>query len=130
VVAGALALLLCVVASWRVIASQWDFEVYYYAARPCARDWILQHAVTDQGCGQAYAVAICLPALFLTLFAPFAGLALTTAKAVYLAANWRRWRDSCDLGLLLSQLARDIDPAGRVLLGFSATIFSISTQAT
>jgi len=73
--------------------------------------------------GQAYAVAICLPALVPDLFAPFAGLALTRRRPCTGSRNWRRWRTPVDLGLLLSQLPRDIILLVVVLLGFSATIF-------
>ena len=122
----ALALLLCVVASWQVIAAQWDFEVYYYAARAlrAGLDPYSTQSLTKVA-GKPMPLPFVYPPLFLTLFAPFASLALTTAKAVYLAAKlaslagllliWGCFcRNSRETLILLVV----------VLLGFSATIFS------
>jgi Protein of unknown function (DUF2029). len=122
----ALALLLCVIASWKVIAAQWDFEVYYYAARAlrAGLDPYSTQSVTKVA-GKPMPLPFVYPPAFLTLFAPFASLSLAVAKSVYLGAKlaslagllviWGCFcRSSRETFILLVM----------VLLGFSATIFS------
>jgi hypothetical protein len=121
-----LALLLCVVASWKVIAAQWDFEVYYYAARAlrAGLDPYSTQSLTKVA-GKPMPLPFVYPPAFLTLFAPFASLSLAAAKAVYLGAKlaalagllviWGCFCRSSRETLILLVV---------VLLGFSATIFS------
>lgn len=121
-----LALLLCVVASWKVISAQWDFEVYYYAARAlrAGLDPYSTQSLTKVA-GKPMPLPFVYPPAFLTLFAPFASLSLAAAKAVYLGAKlaalagllviWGCFCRSSRETLILLVV---------VLLGFSATIFS------
>jgi hypothetical protein len=122
----AMALLLSAVASWKVIASQWDFEVYYYAAR-ALRAGLDPYSPQSLGkvAGKAMPLPFVYPPAFLALFAPLASLSLTTAKAVYLAAKLAALAGLLGIwGCLCRNLRETVILLVVVLLGFNATIFS------
>jgi hypothetical protein len=119
-------LLLCAVASWKVIASQWDFEVYYYAARAlrAGLDPYNTQSLTKVA-GKAMPLPFVYPPVFLALFAPIAGLSLATAKAVYLAAKLAALAGLLTIwGCLCRSLRETLILLIVVLLAFNATTFS------
>ena len=122
----ALALLFCVVASWKVIASQWDFEVYYYAARAlrAGLDPYSTQSLTRVA-GKGMPLPFVYPPAFLALFAPLASLSLVTAKAVYLAAKLAALAGLLAIwGCFCRNLRETLILLAVVSLGFSATIFA------
>jgi hypothetical protein len=121
-----LALLLCAAASWKVIASQWDFEVYYYAAR-ALRAGLDPYNPQSLGkvAGKPMPLPFVYPPAFLALFAPIASLSLTTAKAVYLAAKLAALAGLLAIwGGFCRSLRETAILLVVVLLGFNATTFS------
>ncbi len=122
----ALALLLCVGAAWKVQGAQWDFEVYYYAAK-ASRAGLDPYATRSltQVAGKRMPLPFVYPPAFLALFAPIAQLALGTAKTVYLVAKL-----AAVAGLLLlwgcfcRNTRETIILLAIVVLGFSGTIFA------
>jgi hypothetical protein len=122
----ALALFVCVVASWKVIAAQWDFEVYYFAAQAhrAGLDPYSTQSLTKVA-GRVVPLPFVYPPALLTLFAPLASLSLATAKAVYLGAKLAALAGLLVIwGCFCRSLRETLILLVVVLLGFSAAIFS------
>ena len=119
-------LLLCALASWKVIASQWDFEVYYYAVRAirAGLDPYSTQSLTTVA-GKSMPLPFVYPPVFLALSAPIASLSLTTAKAVYLGAKLAALAGLLGIwGCFCRSLRETSILLVVALLGFNATTFS------
>jgi hypothetical protein len=122
----ALALILCAGASWKVQSAQWDFEVYYYAAKAshAGLDPYATQSLT-QVAGRRMPLPFVYPPAFLALFAPIAHLALGTAKTAYLLAKLAALAGLLLLwGCFCRNTRETLILLAIVVLGYSGTIFA------
>jgi hypothetical protein len=122
----ALALIVCAGASWKVQAAQWDFEVYYFAAK-ASRAGLDPYATQSlaQVAGRRMPLPFVYPPAFLALFAPIAHLALGTAKTVYLVAKLAALAGLVLIwGCFCRNTRETLILLAIVVLGFSGTIFA------
>ncbi len=122
----ALAFVLIAYAGWAVRATQWDFEVYYYAAKAFLRGLDpYQTASLVAVAGKPMRLPFVYPPVVLLLVAPLTKLDIATAKTVFLLGKLLSLLGVLAIWGSLSKSAKETALiAVLVVMGFSTTVFA------